>query len=450
MLSNKYGSVAIARTALSILAFVSASTLSACGGGGGEVDAAVNGQAGSPKASAPEQPVSSPSPSQSAGSPSSGTGAINSPTSAVVDYTKLIVSSPSSATTINAAIAEDTVFPEHTIQLNFGGDIENVDTNQRLWVRIEGTNRLFRPAVTQIDVHKKNQSAAIRMSGLKITDVGQYEGKVNILVCADFECKAPVKGSPVQLPYKVDVRQRLQFVKNNIEVVAKLGDKPATQIMEVLLPYGMVGDVHVVTEPFNGPATAKFVRNSDDPTKGALLVDFKVANVGTYSTKFTLSAKVPYTMDKGYTAESQPIIFFEAATANYSVERKDGVRYVMEPEISFTTQYGLRGYPTDGFFVDRTLLLDSGVTTSGHTKVAGSATYPTEAEDQPLKDGQWWQVSSLPPGTSTYVRACKVIDTVTLEANCLPRGTYTVDILQHLTIDGVAVDAPAKVKMTIE
>lgn len=424
------GRIANASIFNAALSAVLSAALVACGGGGGGGGSGGgdgNGTTtpGTPLSQGPETPLQK-----------------------TVTYADIAVASPMSSKTLHFDVMEGMSVDYMDITLNFSGNVDGYK-GDGLYLLLEDKDHLLKhDEVTRISADEGKKTAYLRYPGAVMSKPGLYEGRFNVYACLDATCETQLKGSPVQIPYKVNVRRTLQASEATVNVTAKLGEKPATQSIPVQLPDGIIGDVTLFT-PYMSPISAKFVRNGDDNTRGHLLIEFDPANVGNYAEKITLSAPI----EPVYTTYPVQKSISKSISVNYSVMKSEDTRFATAPEFKFTMQADKYFFPYDGNFVPRWIAMDSGVVNKGHARVPGTGTYPAEAESYNWgKDGGWWSNdeygSSM--GGSPYIRVCK-LSYSTQQASCLPRGTYTVDVNQYFSVDGgPKIAVPVKVTMVIE
>jgi hypothetical protein len=314
-------------------------------------------------------------------------------------------------TSISAELANGGYMPNAYVSGYVTGNTQSL-AGQTLYVIIEDPYGLYQ---TGVYPYVQGTSLTAALYGARQTRGGMKNGNLKIHVCLDNQCSTRLAGSPLLIPFIVDVGDGVTLDQNSVEVTASAYQTPTSASVQVTLPR-YLQSWSVRTEPSTEASTATFLPSavSSTPTSptGTVVVNMRASEPGTYThtirvTAFTrmpnasMSEQVyaDFVMRLVVTGDAIPGYTF--TPAQVSVTRKYGSTTFEATSFSYTTN-------RPGVWV-----LSAGV---------DSYTYPPAAEGYTLTRS-WW--SGPYPGNN-YQYGTRVCSSYVGDTRaCLPVGTYT-------------------------
>ncbi len=292
------------------------------------------------------------------------------------------------------------------VTLQAEGAVESL-VGQTLYVVIEDPASLYdgNPPAVQVDPVSKR--AFISILGQPLSTAGLREGQLRVNVCIDPQCRRPLEGSPMAVPFRVMVHPGLELDKQEVTATVPFGPAPVAQTVNVKLPRGTTTWKVESSRP---PSTPQLVHTTSTTAAGSetgvISLQLLPARPGTHTDTLTVSASV-----NGLFLSEKRISILYTVAPNPDAD----VMEVMSPT-PLTQKQGTLGQA----HVERWFLTSSDALYAqfnGFEYLAG----PPEATGK-LASTSWWSF----PGTDYGggARSC-VHSNGFGGVDCLPVGTYT-------------------------
>lgn len=337
-------------------------------------------------------------------------------------------------TTLNATVLQGQALQAVVLRGALTGGVESLE-GRPVYVQVVDPAELFQPTA-QLAVERlpTGWQYSLDLRGRVLTALGQRSGTLQVLACLDAACTQPLAGTPVQVPYAVNVVAGLAVATELIELSVPFGTLPPVQTVGVTLSGLSDGFVARNATPYDpnraqsaivaagGAFNAAGLRvsgaeNSLRQTAGPLAITLLPAPPGRVEETITVSSNVMQGAGQGST------LFERNITVRYTVTPNPALGHVFHPpRLDFTRSAS-----------------DTAVAFHGYTLVAGTGlvavlegvdllTRPGGASTGPL--GGWLQNSSslssvVCTGSIAPVGGALVYD-------CLQPGLYTAQVRWRL------------------
>jgi len=343
--------------------------------------------------------------------------------SKVFDAVSISLLSPTSVTDVSFGGSSP-----HGAQLDIGysGD-PGALANQTVYVLVEVPDPLYesRPAFY---ADANEPVIHLNLGGnLQGVPEGRYTGTMRIYACLDPACATQLRGSPLSLPYDVDMKPGLKLSQETLNLETTFGTAlPASEVI-VALPFGGTDWTLVA----GGTADVGVVRSGNK----LVLTPSQFSQPGTYTTDVIVEASAPdpkfpatvlrfgKTLKVTYTVKPGNVpVIMSPAFASYQLALNDpGQR---NDRIVFAFQQPPGNFALRGIRFDA-----SPLAAAGHANM------------------NQWLYASAPSIAEYFVIPC---GTVPGAPNCLPAGTYQASLLYRSTsTGGLDTDLEFPVTMTI-
>ncbi|RQP25545.1 hypothetical protein DZC73_00215 [Albitalea terrae] len=170
--------------------------------------------------------------------------------------------------------------------------------------------------------------------------VGSSQGAVKVWLCADEQCKMPLAGSPVTVPYSIHVSPGLAFNQlsppyDEITIESSFGEVTDLAAIPLTVPDGTTsisvspelggrrGQSVFVEYPFLEDKTAVAARAELLPTPKLILTG-QLRPVGTYYTIVTVTANYAYSTGEQAQTTKKLVV-------TYKVNDAGGTKYLLDP-----------------------------------------------------------------------------------------------------------------------
>lgn len=314
------------------------------------------------------------------------------------------------------------------------GGVESLE-GRPVYVQVVDPAELFQPtALLAVERLVTGWQYSLDLNGRVLTALGKRTGTLQVLACLDAACTQPLAGSPVRVPFDVNVVAGLALSTNLIELSVPFGTQPPVQTVDVTLSGLSDGFVARNATPYD-PNRAQSVivaaggafnaaglpvsgaENSLRQALGPLAITLLPAAPGRVDETITVSSNVVQGPGLGST------LFERNITVRYTVTPNAALDHVFyPPRLDITRRAG-----------------DTTVAFHGYTLVPGTGraavlegvdflTRPAGASTGPL--GSWLQnfssLSSTVCAGSTDPAGGGVL------FSCLPPGQYTAQVRWRL------------------
>ena len=396
-----------------LMALVASLALSACGGGGG---------GGASTAPVVEPPAPAP-----------------------------VTVGPPGLTALNATVLQGQSLQPAVLRGALTGGVESLE-GKPVYVQVVDPAELFQPAaLLAVERLATGWQYSLDLRGRVLTTLGQRTGTLQVLACLDAACAQPLAGSPVRVPFDVNVVTGLAL---------------STDLIEVSVPFGTLAPVQAVGVTLSGLSDGFVARNATpyDPNRaqraivaagGAFNAAGLLVNGAENSLRqsagplsITLLPAPPGRVDETITVSSN--VVQGPGQGSTLFERNITVRYTVTPNPALDHVF----YPPRLDITRRAT--DTTVAFHGYTLVAGTGltailegvdflTGPAGAGPGPV--GSWLQgFSSL--STTVCTSSLDPVSGATV-FSCLRPGSYTAQVRWRLQGAGSSRVVVFPVTMTV-
>jgi hypothetical protein len=240
--------------------------------------------------------------------------------------------------------------------------------------------------------------AGIALHGRVLPNAGSFRGSLRIHACLDTACQTELAGSPITVPYDLNVKRGLVTDKDSLAFTVPFGTLPEAQTVNVTLPEGAIDWGGSVSQAGAVEMTVTPSATSAGSATAVVVVGLDLASPGTY----TQVANVRATVSDNFV----PRTFRKAITVTYVVTANAPLDYAFNPAAG---DHVVAQGDRQGVTVRRTLALNTGIDSAWNA--VEYLTSPPAANGHPLVNS-WWNDALL------YAQTCSGSD-------CLPAGTYT-------------------------
>jgi hypothetical protein len=310
---------------------------------------------------------------------------------------------------IHAEIFEKQTFSPGGVRVQGYGDVSFLQ-GQTLHVLIEDPDALLLPRTEQL-LSLDPPQMSLELHGRQLDTTGVREGEFKLHVCLDAACHRPLAGSPIRIPYRVEVLPGIRVNPEIVEVTLPFGTIPEPIALEVTMPKG--GRLLEATAPTPGAVEwASIDTTASGPTR---TVTLRLAPAGIGVHEETARLRVDHhfqTLDR----------FEKEVLVRYTVTPAPEVLHVFWPSAA---KYQLNSNgSTPRLTLPSRLLLAPGVTAqfSGVEYLS----QPDSAANHPQANAWWDQDVQFPMICGGRFE----------HRTCLPPGTYTARVRYALVKDG--------------
>lgn len=331
---------------------------------------------------------------------------------------------------LRAEVLEGLALPDMEWTGSVSGDVSSL-SGKTVYVTIVDPDHLFdqAPLFTQTS----NNGLTVGVRGAVQGVPRHAVGNISINVCLDAACSQPLGGSPLQLPYDVNILAGLTVDTTPISANYRFGDEAIVRTLDVTLPKYFSGWYAQTLESDGSPSRHVGVALAPGAPgqTAAITLTFVPSAPGVYSGLLRIygGAETPdnqsmsYTRDVvlDYTVSDNP-----AVTAFYYPSRLDlsisqAAQNAVYPQFwVIARSEHVESYPVIEY-------VSAPPAAAGHPDVAGWLFLYPEPE----------------------VSDCFYNNGITGPVDCLPTGTYTALIHTTSTVDGASVDLTLPVTMTV-
>jgi hypothetical protein len=255
-------------------------------------------------------------------------------------------------------------------------------------------------------------------------------GNLTINVCLDVACKQPLSGSPLHLPYDVNVLAGINVDTSPFAISYRFGDARSIRSFAVTLPKYLAGWSATALETDGSPSRHAVAETSATGIDGLVTVTFIPTTVGVYTGKVRITAAAD--------APSGAATFEKEIAYTYTVTDNPAVLAFYEPTlVSVLIPAGT----VNASFPALSLISRPGVSTVSAT--VEYLTWPPIADAHPNVNS-WMFLFPMPS-----IGACFFNNGVVMPPDCLPSGLYTARVHAVVTDGAQTVDVYAPVSLVV-
>lgn len=341
---------------------------------------------------------------------------------------------PPGLTAVNATVLQGQALQAIVLRGALTGGVESLE-GRPVYVQVVDPAELFQPtALLAVERLATGWQYGLDLRGRGLTTLGQRTGTLQVLACLDAACTQPLAGSPVRVPYDVNVVPGLALSTDLIELSVPFGTLPAVQTVGVTLSGLSDGFVARNATPYDPNRTQSAivaaggafnatglpvsgVENNLRQAAGPLAITLLPAPPGRVDETITVSSTVVQGPGQGST------LFERNITVRYTVTPNPGLDHVFYPPRMDITR---RATDTQVAYHGYTLVAGTGLTAILQgvdvlTRPAGASTGPVDS---------WLQnFSSL---STTVCTGSIVPGNPGLVYSCLQPGLYTAQVRWRL------------------
>lgn len=328
---------------------------------------------------------------------------------------------------ITAEVREAGAMPNVSLVGSLVGDIAAL-TGKTLYIVVEDPAQLFEanPFIT----YRSSTSLAVNLVGRTLDVAGLRTGRMRIFACLDPACATQLAGSPMSLPYEVNVLPGLTLTSAALAVSTTFGEAEAVRTVSVGLPRDLTSFAAAVVSPNASGQSPRVLVGSTQVNGSAadVVIRFPPAPPGRYLERVRLVASTASVNGlQGLTYEKEIAI-------EYVVADDPAVNLVFSPaETVSNRQQGDNLTKEEPYFA----VLRDGATLEWLGVDYLSA--PAAATGH-VQVSSWWLVGQN--ATSTCFNTLNTSD-------CLPVGTYTARERYRLTVNGTASEVSHPITLNI-
>lgn len=332
-----------------------------------------------------------------------------------------------SPASITAEVRQDGTMSNVSLVGSIVGDVAAL-SGKTLYIVVEDPAQLFEadPFVT----YRSSTSLAVNLIGRVLDVAGLRQGQMRIFACLDPACATQLQGSPMAVPYRVDVLPGLTLAPGPLSVATTFGDAEVQRTVTLGLPRDLASFAAFAVSP-NGAGASSRVAVGSTQVNGAggdVVIRFPPAPPGRYAETVRVVAT---------TADLAGLpgrTYQKDITIDYVVADNAAVNLVFSPAETVSNRVQGDNLTKEEPYM--TVLRD-GATLEwlGLDYLAA----PAAAATHPQVNA-WWLVGQQ--GTSTCFNTVSGSD-------CLPSGTYTARERFRLTVNGVASAVERSITLNI-
>jgi hypothetical protein len=301
-----------------------------------------------------------------------------------------------------------------TLDVVAQGEVERL-RGETVHVFVEDPASLFQ--ATPHVLLRANPAGALIILFHRVLDVpGRFEGQLKVHVCLDAACDAEMTGSPMTVPYDVNVLRAVQLDREVIDIALPFGKIPPDQTVTATLPASLLDwDVTRTHTVLASPSPHVNILRSTSPDSATGVVTFKIwpGTTGLHLENFEIRARVR--MSDGSIGASA-----KKVTLRYTVTRDPAVDYVLVPEEG---RYSLRfGDPA------RQVAPNPMVADDVYTSFSVEYISNPPAADGHLLAADWFHPFDF------GITGCTIAESGWV---CLPTGTYVARLRYAVGVPGV-------------
>jgi hypothetical protein len=283
------------------------------------------------------------------------------------------------------------------------GDLGRLN-GKTIHVRLDGPGDLFVADIVPT-LYPGTAEFGVNVPGATPTAAGRRTGTLRIDVCYDMECRQPLAGSPLLVPYDVTVLAGLSLATADVALGTTFGATPAMKDVAIGLPDGVTtwNVVYEVNEV--GPDTLQAAGATKiaaaPPSQGIVRLQQFARPPGTYTDRFRVTA----TVDEG----SMSYFYEQRLTVTSTVAPDAGIDAWLTPApVAFSRVQGDAGILFAGYSLVPNEGISLGMASTEYLSQPDAAAGHAMTE-------RWWMAYP-----SQAVSTC--IDDGTV--HCLPLGRY--------------------------
>jgi hypothetical protein len=233
---------------------------------------------------------------------------------------------PPSVSALNADVLEGSALDTVVLSGTVSGDVNSL-SGRTVYVIVEDPAALFEPTATlQLQQAGSVWQYTLTLRGRALGTSGRRTGNVRVFVCLDAACNSRLNGTPIAIPFNVNVMPGMVLSTQTIQVTVPFGTVPPEQAVDVALSPFSTAWVSSDATPFN-PAL----------TKTLVLVDGNQWNPGP-QVRFRLTPAIPGTYTERVRVHTTATIgpnlsrdFDQFIDVTYTVTPNDAIDHVFDP-----------------------------------------------------------------------------------------------------------------------
>ncbi|MDB5872040.1 MAG: putative lipoprotein [Ramlibacter sp.] len=335
----------------------------------------------------------------------------------------------SSPTSITAELLNGGYMPNAYLSGYVTGDVAALN-GKTLYLFVEDPYGLFERGT--LYPFRSGTSVSATLYGVKQTIGGSKVGNLKIHACLDTQCATRLAGSPLTIPFNVNVGDGVTLDTYSVEVTAPAYQTPTSASVQVTMPR-YVQSWSTRLEPAVNMTGAIFVPSavSSGPTAptGTVVVNMRAMAPGTYTQTVRVLAATLMPNGQSQTVYSDFVMKLVSTGAFVPA-------YTVTPaQINVTRHYGSQGFEATSF----NYTTNRAGVSMGFAGI-GAYTYPPAAEGYTQRRS-WWSNANPSTGNQYGTRICSTF--VGDTHACLPVGTYTAvmsyDVYEGLSYSRIEV-----------
>lgn len=323
---------------------------------------------------------------------------------------------------VQAAVKQGQRLPSVVLSGHLTGDVQKVAGS--IVIVIEDTAGLFETTPSVSTSTMTQYGLDVTLNGKHQASAGRKTGSFRVLVCKDVDCTAQFKGSPLSVPYDIDVTPGFALDRTDVRIDVPFADQPArapsTHRIGVTLPAALTG--WNFSTPYEAAGSRMTVTGSHrvvSPGVGEieLTVGPALMTPGTHTRTFSTYGFIE-------SATGAPEIVEQLFTLTYVVAAAPGVSAVLaRPVFEFTHPLAEQHSRSQVFEAP---LFNSGVTVRGsQVEYLG---HPPAAAAITNRASWLWMA---PQSTSTTL-----CNGAAFPENCLVPGRYEARVVYEIEFQG--------------
>lgn len=259
---------------------------------------------------------------------------------------------PPSVTALNAAVLENGALADVVLAGTVSGDVASLSGRQ-VFVIVEDPASLFEStALLQLQQAGAVWNYTLTLRGKVLTALGHRTGNLRVFVCLDAACNTRFNGTPISIPFDVDVVPGLVLGTKTINVTAPFGTVPPDPVINVSVSSLSSSWVPSDATPFNPsvPKTLTVVGEGQLTSATQLTLKLGLAIPGTYTervrvhTSATIGVNLTRDFDEfidvTYTITPDPSIDYAASPPSLSLTQSTTDTLVRSAPYQFNTNFG--------------------------------------------------------------------------------------------------------------
>jgi len=231
-----------------------------------------------------------------------------------------------STTSIKTEVLEGSTAPNVVLSGTVSGDPNSL-SGRSVYVVVEDPASLFESnGVLQLQQSGGVWQYSLNLTGRALVTTGRRTGTLRVFVCLDPGCSTRLNGTPIAIPFDVNVVPAMVLSTHTVSVTVPFGTVPPEQSVDIALSSFSSTWLSNDDEPFN-PALIKTLQ----------LVEGNQWNSGT-QLKFRLTPAIPGTYTERISVLTQATIspgqsrdYLQYIDITYTVTPNDAIDHVFDP-----------------------------------------------------------------------------------------------------------------------